>query len=139
MGNPQNANFIREERTRAGVTLEKLAAKTGIPVSTLGRYQNSEDVPTSALQKIADALDVPMSALLVRRETPDGDKLSYDQLCLQLQQTQQVLIYKCMRFDSLRRAHRWASTLVLVLLVFITYIFIDRFAFPDAGLFHAGG
>ena len=120
------------------MTLERLAAKTGIPVSTLGRYQNSEDVPTSALQKISDALDIPMSALLVKREAPDGDKLSYDQLCLQLQQTQQALIYKCMRFDSLRRAHRWASTLVLVLLVFLVYIFIDRFAFPDAGLFHAG-
>lgn len=120
------------------MTLERLAVKTGIPVSTLGRYQNSGDVPTSALQKISDALDIPMSALLSKRETPDGDKLSYDQLCLQLQQTQQALIYKCMRFDSLRRAHRWASTLVLVLLIFLVYIFIDRFAFPDAGLFHAG-
>ena len=138
MENAQNGNFIREERARSGMTLEKLAVKTGIPMSTLSRYQDSSDVPVAALQKIADALDVPMSALLSKRELPDGDKLTYDQLCLQLQATQQTLIYKCMRFDSLRRSHHWACSLVFILAVFVVYILVDRFAFPDAGLFHAG-
>lgn len=139
MENTQQSNCIREERTRAGMTLEKLAAKTGIPMSTLSRYQDSSDVPASALQKISNALDIPMSALVNRRELPEDGKLTYDQISLQLQQTQQALIYKCMRFDSLRRAYRWSTVLVVVLFVFLAYILIDRFAFPTAGLFHAGG
>lgn len=131
-------NYIREERERAGVTLTALSEQTGIPLSTLSRYQNGAEVPVSALARIADVLDVPVSALLVRRQLPEDDRLTYDQLCLQLQRLQQDLVVKCMQLDSLRRSHHWASVLIFVLLVFLVYVLIDRFAFPNAGLFHAG-
>lgn len=131
-------NNIREEREKAGMTLSRLAAKTSIPISTLSRYQDSEDVPVSALRKIAEALDLPMSALLVARETPEDGRLSYDQLTMQLQAFQQHAIYAAMRFDSLRRRHRLLCMIAGILGIFLLYIFVDRFGFPNDGIFHAG-
>ncbi len=131
-------NKIREEREKAGLTLSRLAAKTGIPISTLGRYQDSEDVPVSALQKISDALNLPMSALMIGHEIPEDDKLSYEQLNLQIQALQQHAIYAAMRFDSLCRQHRLLRIITIILAIFILYILVDRFGFPNDGIFHAG-
>lgn len=138
MRNGQELNQIRAERARAGLTLEQLAEKSGIPRSTLARYQDSEHVPMSAVNKIADALNLPASALLSKRELPADDKLSYDQLSLQMQAAQQYNIYCGMICDKLHRTNRLLLVIVLILAVFLFYILVDRFAFPDAGIFHAG-
>lgn len=138
MGNGKEANYIRTERNRAGMTLEKLAAKTGIPVSTLSRYQDSRDVPFSALQKIADVLSIPVSALTAERQIPDGEHLTYDQVNLELQATQQRNVYLAVICDSLRKTTRLLRIIAIILAIFLIYVFIDRFAFPTEGLFHAG-
>lgn len=130
-------NYIREERERAGVTLTALSEQSGIPMSTLSRYQNGAEVPMSALQKIADVLNIPVSALLSRRQLPEDDKLTYDQLCLQLQSAQQRIVLDTMRYSSLKRAYRWSLVLVVVLAIFVIYAMIDRFVFPDGGIFRA--
>ena len=131
-------NFIRDERERAGLSLTELSAKTGIPISTLSRYQNGSDVPSSALQKIADELQVPMSALLQQRQIAEGDKLTYEQLNLQLQAAQQRSIMDAVRYDNLKNSHRWSLTVIFILAVFLAYILIDRFVFPNGGIFRAG-
>ena len=131
-------NFIRNERERAGISLTELSLKTGIPISTLSRYQNGSEVPASALQKIADELHVPMSALLHQRQIADGDKLTYEQLNLQLQAAQQRNVMDVMRYDKLKSSYRWAQAMIFVLSVFLIYVLIDRFVFPDGGLFRAG-
>lgn len=131
-------NFIKDERERAGLSLTELSAKTGIPISTLSRYQNGSDVPSSALQKIADELQVPMSALLQQRQIADDGKLTYEQLNLQLQAAQQRSIMDAMRYDNLKNSHRWALTVIFILAVFLIYVLIDRFMFPNDGIFRAG-
>lgn len=131
-------NFIRDERERAGLSLTELSEKTGIPISTLSRYQNGSDVPSSALQKIADELQIPMSSLLHQRQIAEGDRLTYEQLNLQLQAAQQRSILDAMRYDNLKNSYRWALIMIFVLAVFFIYILIDRFAFPDDGIFRAG-
>lgn len=131
-------NFIRDERERAGLSLTELSEKTGIPISTLSRYQNGSDVPSSALQKIADELQIPMSSLLHQRQIAEGDRLTYEQLNLQLQAAQQRSILDAMRYDNLKNSYRWALIMIFVLAVFFIYILIDRFAFPDGGIFRAG-
>lgn len=131
-------NQIRAERERAGLTLEQLSEQTNIPRSTLSRYQDSERVPMDAMQKIADVLNLPVSALMTKREIPDGDKLSYDQVNLQLQAAQQYGVYMSTICDALHRTNRLLRIIAVMLFVFIVYIFIDRFAFPTAGIFHAG-
>lgn len=131
-------NQIRAERERAGLTLEKLSEKSGIPLSTLGRYQDSESVPLYALQKIADALNLPVSALTTKREIPEDDKLSYDQVNLQLQATQQHNIYLAMICDGQRKTNRLLRIIAGLLFLFLAYILVDRFGFPNAGIFHAG-
>lgn len=138
MGNRKEVNYIRAERSRAGLTLEKLSEKTAIPISTLSRYQDSADVPFSALQKIADALSLPVSALMVKRELPEGDKLTYDQVTLQLQATQQRNVYLALLCDGQRKMNKLLSIIAAILILFLVYVIIDRFAFPNGGLFHAG-
>lgn len=139
MRNDHEPNQIQNERTRAGLTLEELAEKSGIPLSTLGRYQHSDRVPLAALQKIADALNIPMSALTVKRPIPEEDRLTYDQVNLQLQATQQHNIYLATICDRLRLANRLLQIIAVILVLFLIYVIIDRFVFPAAGLFHAGG
>lgn len=131
-------NQIRAERNRAGMTLEKLAAETGIPTSTLSRYQDSENVPYAALQKIADVLNLPVSALMYKRQIPDGDKLTYDQLNLELQASQQYGVYITVRHESQRKLSRVCLFVITVFAAMFLYILIDRFGFPNAGVFHAG-
>lgn len=138
METSQTGNNIRVERERAGITLKFLSERTAIPLSTLSRYQNGAEVPISALQRIADVLNIPVSALLIQRQIPEDGKLTYDQICLQLQATQQRNVIGAIRYESLRRAYRWALVLVIVLLVFLGCILVDRFAFPYDGFFHAG-
>lgn len=138
MRNTHDFNQIRTERERAGVTLEKLSAETGIPLSSLARYQDSEHVPMSAMAKIADVLDIPISALMEKREIPDGEKLTYDQLSLQLQSSQQRNIFEATRYEGLQRSYHWAIAIVVVLSLFLIYVIVDRFFFPNAGLFRAG-
>lgn len=131
-------NQIRAERERAGLTLEQLSEQTNIPRSTLSRYQDSERVPMDAMQKIADALNLPISALMTKRELPDGDKLSYDQVSLQLQSTQQTNVYLSMLYDGQLRTNRLLRVIAIILALFLLYILVDRFGFPNAGIFHAG-
>lgn len=131
-------NQIRAERERAHLTLQQLAEKTGIPLSTLSHYQNSERVPMDAMQRIADALNLPISALMTRRELPDGDKLSYDQVSLQLQATQQTNVYLSMLYDGQLRTNRLLRIIAIILALFLLYILVDRFGFPNDGIFHAG-
>lgn len=133
-----DSNQIRAERERAGVTLEKLAEKTGIPQTTLHRYQNSENVPYAALQKIADALNLPVSALTTKREIPEDDKLTYDQVNLQLQATQQRNVYLATICDGQRKMNKLLTVIAIILVIFLVYVIIDRFCFPSDGLFHAG-
>lgn len=139
MRNEHEPNQIMNERTRAGLTLEELSKKSGIPLSTLGRYQHSDRVPMVALQKIADALNIPMSALMVKRPIPDEDRLTYDQVNLQLQATQQRNIYLTTICDRLHLANRLLQIIAIIMFLFLIYVIIDRFAFPSAGLFHSGG
>lgn len=138
MKNEKSANQIRAERERAGLTLEALSEKTGIPTTTLFRYQSSENVPMHAAQKIADALEVPVSALMSPREIPEEDRLTYDQVYLQLQATQQKNVYLAMICDRLLQSTRLLRVIAVILGLFLIYIFIDRFGFPTAGIFHAG-
>lgn len=131
-------NQIRAERNRVGMTLEKLAAETGIPTSTLSRYQDSENVPYAALQKIADALNLPVSALMYKRQLPEGDKLTYDQLNLELQASQQYGVYITVRHESQRKFSRFCLFVIAIFAVIFLYILVDRFGFPNAGIFQAG-
>lgn len=131
-------NQIRAERERAGLTLKALSEKTGIPLSTLDRYQDKDSVPLHALQKIADALNLPISALTTKREIPEGDKLSYDQVSLQLQATQQHNVYLAMICDGQKKTNRLLRIIAGLLFLFLAYILVDRFGFPNAGIFHAG-
>lgn len=139
MRNKQEFNQIRAERTRAGLTLENLAERSGIPLSTLARYQDSEYVPMVSMQKIADALHIPVSALMSKRELPESDRLTYHQVNLELQSSQQSNIYFAMICDRLHHSNRLLRIIVALLAVFLLYIMVDRFIFPNAGLFHAGG
>lgn len=138
MGNQKNHNQIRMERERAGITLEKLAEKTGLSVSTLSRYQDSDHVPYVAMQKIADALNLPVSAIMSEREIPEDDKLTYDQVNLQLQATQQHNIYLATLCDGQDKIIRALRKIAILLVLFLVYVIIDRFLFPNDGLFHAG-
>lgn len=138
MGNRKEFNQIRAERTRAGLSLEKLSEKTGIPVSTLGRYQDSDHVPMAAIQQIADALNLPVSAIMVKRQLPEDDQLTYNQINLELQATQQRNVYLATICDSLRKTSRLLRIIAVILAIFLLYILVDRFAFPTAGIFHAG-
>lgn len=138
MENLQSSTLIREERERAGLSLTQLSLKTGIPISTLSRYQNGGDVPASALQKIAAVLELPISALMLRREMPEDGKLTYAQIDLQRQALQQQNLFLAFRYESLHRAHRLLSFVCLLLMLFLLYVLIDRFGFPNAGLFHEG-
>lgn len=145
MENTKNKNQIRAERERAGLTLEKLAEKSGIPTTTLFRYQDSDHVPLEALQKIADALRLPVSALTSKREIPESERLTYDQVYLQLQATQQHNIYLAMICDRLnetkdllKQKTKLLRVIAIILALFLVYIMIDRFVFPNAGLFHQG-
>lgn len=138
MRNVQDFNQIKAERDRAGLTLAALSEKTGIPVSTLGRYQHSEYVPMSAAQKIADALGIPVTALMSPREIPEEDRLTYDQVYLQLQSTQQRNVYLAVICDRLRQSTRLLRIIAVILGLFLLYILVDRFGFPSAGIFHAG-
>lgn len=135
MKNGKEPNQIRSERERAGVTLEKLAEETGISVSTLSRYQDSEHIPLSALQKIANALNLPVTALTTKREIPEDDKLTYDQVNLQLQATQQRNVYLATICDGQNKIIRGLNRLTIILLLFLIYVIVDRFFFPGAGIF----
>lgn len=135
MKNGKEPNQIRSERERAGVTLEKLAEETGISASTLSRYQDSEHIPLSALQKIANALNLPVTALTTKREIPEDDKLTYDQVNLQLQATQQRNVYLATICDGQNKIIRGLNRLTIILLLFLIYVIVDRFFFPGAGIF----
>lgn len=135
MENQKNQNQIRAERERAGVTLEKLSEMTGIPVSTLSRYQNSDHVPYVAMQQIADALNLPVSAIMTKREIPEGDKLTYDQVYLQLQSTQQSNIYLATLCDGQKKSSKQRMVIIVVLILFLIYVIVDRFFFPGGGIF----
>lgn len=135
MGNQKNTNQIRAERERAGVTLEKLSEMTGIPVSTLSRYQNTDHVPYVAMQQIADALNLPVSAIMTKREIPEGDKLTYDQVYLQLQATQQSNIYLATLCDGQKRSNKQRMIIIVGLILFLVYVIVDRFFFPGDGIF----
>lgn len=138
MGNRKEVNQIRAERARAGLTLEKLSEETGIPVSTLGRYQDSDHIPMAAMQKIANALNLPVSALTSKRQLSEEERLTYNQVNLELQATQQRNVYLATICDGLRKTNRLLRIIAIILAVFLLYIFVDRFAFPSAGIFHAG-
>lgn len=135
MGNHKSQNQIRAERERAGVTLEKLSEKTGISTSALSRYQDNDHVPYVAMQKIADALNLPVSALMSEREIPEDDKLTYDQVNLQLQATQQHNVYLATLCDGQNKIIRSLRTIAIILVVFLVYVIVDRFFFPGAGIF----
>lgn len=135
MGNQKIHNQIREERLRAGLTQEKLSEKAGISVSALSRYENGENLTYLVMQKIADALNLPVSALMSERETPEDDKLSYDQVNLQLQSTQQKNIYLAIICDDLRKINKLLRLIAVILVLFLVYVIVDRFFFPGAGIF----
>ena len=74
-----------------------------------------------------------------KRELPEADKLTYNQVNLELQSSQQSNIYFAMICDRLRHTNHLLRIIVILLAVFLFYIMVDRFIFPNAGLFHAGG
>jgi transcriptional regulator with XRE-family HTH domain len=52
-------------RRRRGWKLSDLARRTGLPISTLSRYErDTRDMPASKLRRIADALGVTPNDLL---------------------------------------------------------------------------
>lgn len=135
MGNQKNYNQIREERLRAGLTQEKLSEKAGISVSALSRYENGENLTYLVMQKIADALNLPVSALMSKREIPEDDKLTYDQVNLQLQATQQHNIYLATLCDGQGKIIMSLRAIAIILVAFLVYVIVDRFFFPGAGIF----
>lgn len=139
MKNDNHFNKIRLERERAGLTQEQLAEKSGLSTSTISRHESSDHVPLESLQKIANALNLPVSALTSKREIPESERLTYDQVYLQLQATQQHNVYLAMICDRLHQTNRLLRIIAVILGLFLIYVFIDRFAFPTAGIFHAGG
>lgn len=128
-------NQIRVERERAGLTLEQLSQKTGIPTTTLFRYQSNDNVSFTALQKIADALNLPVTALTTKREIPENGKLTYDQVNLQLQATQQQNIYLAILCDGQKKSNKQRMVIIVVLVLFLVYVIVDRFFFPGEGIF----
>src|ERR1700728_4514005 len=79
------AEGLREERTRAGLTLEQLAQKADLSTAHLSRLESGERQPSvSALISVSRALGVPMSTLLgERRGAPaisvySGDEASHE-------------------------------------------------------------
>lgn len=145
MKNDNHFNKIRLERERAGLTQEQLAEKSGLSTSTISRHESSDHVPLEALQKIANALNLPVSALTSKREIPESERLTYDQVYLQLQATQQHNIYLAMICDRLnetkdllKQKTKLLRVIAIILALFLVYIMIDRFVFPNAGLFHQG-
>lgn len=116
-------------------SLEKLSEKTGISTSALSRYQDNDHVPYVAMQKIADALNLPVSALMSEREIPEDDKLTYDQVNLQLQATQQHNVYLATLCDGQNKNIKSLRTIAIILVVFLVYVIVDRFFFPGAGIF----
>jgi transcriptional regulator with XRE-family HTH domain len=66
------ARRIRQERKKAGLTIERLAEFADISTSFLSYIETNKKKPSlNTIQKIADALDVPLSGLF--EELP-GDK-----------------------------------------------------------------
>ncbi len=65
---------VRYYRTQIGVTLEDLAARSGVTLVTMFRYESGERFPElRTLVAIANALEVPLDAL-VDPEGPEPDK-----------------------------------------------------------------
>lgn len=71
-GNPKNTDLapivgvnLRKLRTQRGLSLEKLAQKSGVSRAMLGQVELGQSAPTiNVLWKIARALDVTFSALI---------------------------------------------------------------------------
>ena len=64
---------VRRERSRAGMTLAELGAKTGLTISALSQIERGATDPSiSALRRIARALDVPAFRLLIGRHPVDS-------------------------------------------------------------------
>lgn len=66
----QVAGCIRAERARRGWTREKLSQESGIPVATIGAYENAENrITLENAWKIADAFGMSLGTLYGRDET----------------------------------------------------------------------
>ena len=65
------AESLREERTRAGLTLEQLAQRAELSTAHLSRLESGERQPSvAALLALSRALGVSMSTLLGERRVP---------------------------------------------------------------------
>jgi transcriptional regulator with XRE-family HTH domain len=65
---------IRAARRRAGLGQKQLARRTGLSISTVGRYERGVQTPSwRALESVADALAVPLDWLRLGRAPAAGD------------------------------------------------------------------
>lgn len=65
--------FVREFRTRRGLTLDELSEQTGLSKGHLSRFERGEKfLSVAALLRIANALDVSVSAMLGESLTADA-------------------------------------------------------------------
>ena len=67
---------IVEIRKSKGITQKKLSELTGIPLTTLSRYEKTGNIKSNNLHKIANALGVSLPELLGYTKTNNEDLLS---------------------------------------------------------------
>jgi transcriptional regulator with XRE-family HTH domain len=67
---------IHTERRRKRWRLVDLASRSGIPVSSLSRYEiDASDMPVERLHALARALKVPVERLLATGRKASGDRV----------------------------------------------------------------
>lgn len=65
--------FVREFRSRRGLTLDELSERTGLSKGHLSRFERGEKfLSVAALLRVANALDVSVSAMLGESVTADA-------------------------------------------------------------------
>src|SRR3982074_3282514 len=65
--------FVREFRSRRGLTLDELSEQTGLSKGHLSRFERGEKfLSVAALLRVANALDVSVSAMLGESITADA-------------------------------------------------------------------
>jgi len=96
---------LRRLRTRRGLSLEKLAQKSGVSRAMLGQIELGQSAPTiNVLWKIARALDVTFATLIQAREAGGSTVLKKSQAKVLTSQGGQFSSRALFPFDGPRRA-----------------------------------
>src|SRR4029079_15007174 len=96
---------LRRLRMRRGLSLEKLAQKSGVSRAMLGQVELGQSAPTiNVLWKIARALDVTFATLIQAREAGGPTVLKKSQAKVLTSQGGHFSSRALFPFDGLRRA-----------------------------------